>query len=369
MRILYGVQATGQGHISRARAMAAALASHDVELTWLFSGRERERLFDMEPFGNFQHRRGLTFATEAGRLRYRATIARNNIFHFLRDVKALASEIDQFDLVVTDYEPVSAWAGQRVGKPVIGIGHQYAFGPDTPVSGDNPVSRWIMQRFAPVGRPLGLHWHPYADNVLPPILDLPPLAQPPGASVLVYLPFEDQAEVTRLLQCLPEHQFTLFGPGLSEATHGNVSHHPPGIHTFKHALANARAVICNSGFELISECLQWRKPVLTRPLARQMEQLSNALALRQLGYAQTLDCLDPEVINRWLAQLPAPADIHFPDVATRLAQWLAAGAEDPPAMLNRELWSRAGKAPPQATRNNNSWHLRGGITSHVPDIV
>ena len=78
MRIVYEVQATGQGHISRARATAQAFKKHpDVDVTWLFSGRLRERLFDMEPFGDFQYHAGLTFVTEAGRLRYRKTIMAN----------------------------------------------------------------------------------------------------------------------------------------------------------------------------------------------------------------------------------------------------------------------------------------------------
>ena len=54
MRILYGVQATGQGHISRARAMAEAFEPLGVEVCWLFSGRPRGRLFDMEPFGHYR---------------------------------------------------------------------------------------------------------------------------------------------------------------------------------------------------------------------------------------------------------------------------------------------------------------------------
>ena len=37
MRILYGVQGTGNGHISRARAMSKALAAYpDLKVTWLF---------------------------------------------------------------------------------------------------------------------------------------------------------------------------------------------------------------------------------------------------------------------------------------------------------------------------------------------
>jgi uncharacterized protein (TIGR00661 family) len=57
-KILYGVQGTGQGHISRARGLAEALRDFDVDVTWLFSGREKSNLFDMAPFGDFKHREG-----------------------------------------------------------------------------------------------------------------------------------------------------------------------------------------------------------------------------------------------------------------------------------------------------------------------
>ena len=87
MRILYGVQATGNGHISRARAMANAFRALNVEVTWLFSGRPREQLFDMAPFGDYLHRRGLTFVTEDGRIRYRRTLRNTNLLQFRTDVR------------------------------------------------------------------------------------------------------------------------------------------------------------------------------------------------------------------------------------------------------------------------------------------
>tara|TARA_B100001057_G_C22491591_1_gene810451 strand:+ start:268 stop:579 length:312 start_codon:yes stop_codon:yes gene_type:complete len=103
--------------------MAHALKQHpEVDSTWLFSGRPRERLFDMEPFGDFQHRAGFTFATEAGRLRYRKTMMANRHWQFIRDVQRLDVKAD--DLVVTGYEPVTAWAGKLKGQSVLGIGHQ-----------------------------------------------------------------------------------------------------------------------------------------------------------------------------------------------------------------------------------------------------
>ena len=336
MKILYGIQATGNGHISRARAMAEALREHAVEVTWLFSGRERNQLFDMAPFGNFLHCRGLTFATQAGSVRYWRTLRQNHLPQFLRDVRALP--LGGFDLVVTDFEPVTAWAGRRAGMPTIGIGHQYAFGPDTPVAGGHWLARQIMRQFAPVERPVGLHWHAYGGNVLPPILDLPERAGDSGGHVLVYLPFEDPAAVSALLQQFPAVPFLLYGPGLSASEQGNVSLRPSSVAAFKRDLASCSGVICNSGFELISECLQWHKPVLTRPLAGQMEQLSNARALSELGHATVVARLDRESLQPWLSQRPAAPVLRYPDVAGALAEWLAAGAVTELEPLQQRLW-------------------------------
>jgi uncharacterized protein (TIGR00661 family) len=348
MRILYGVQATGNGHISRARAMAEAFREHPVEVTWLFSGRGRDQLFDMAPFGNFLYRRGLTFATEAGSVRYWRTLRQNHLPQFLRDVRTLP--LQGFDLLVTDFEPVTAWAGRRAGVPTIGIGHQYAFGPDTPVAGGHWLARQIMRQFAPVDRPVGLHWHPYSGNVLPPILDLPARADDGGGHVLVYLPFEDPAAISALLQQFPATRFRLYGPGLNASEQGNVSLRPSSVAVFKRDLASCSGVICNSGFELISECLQWHKPVLTRPLAGQMEQLSNARALSELGHATVVARLDRESLQAWLFRRPAPPVVRYPDVAGALAGWLAAGATKGLEPLQQQLWrSTLGHPPAEAT--------------------
>ena len=56
MKIFYGVQATGNGHISRARSMAPLLKAAGIEVDYLFSGRKAEHFFDMEHFGDFQLR-------------------------------------------------------------------------------------------------------------------------------------------------------------------------------------------------------------------------------------------------------------------------------------------------------------------------
>ena len=347
MNILYGVQATGQGHISRARAIATELAEHDVSVNWLFSGRSRDKLFDMDLFANFQHRQGLSFAHSNGRIDYLATLRENKLLQFLRDVRQL--DLSPYDLVVTDYEPVTAWAARLAGIRCIGIGHQYAFGQQTPVTGGSWWSQLIMRQFAPVDLPLGLHWHPYAANVMPPVLDLPALTPWDRGHILVYLPFENQDTVTKLLQALPSRRFIQYANGLTPGILGNVVRRPASINGFKVDLASCNSVICNSGFELVSECLQWGKPILTKPLAGQMEQESNALALRQLGYATVMLTLSTRAIEEWQATpVRLPFD-GFSNVAAALAQWLAAGATGSVTELGRQLWQREtdqSKLPP-----------------------
>ena len=336
MKILYGVQATGQGHISRARDMARALHQWPVEVTWLFSGRAREALFDMDLFGEYAYRRGLTFSTRAGRIRRWATLRSNSLSSFLRDAREL--DLADYDLVISDFEPVVSLAARQQGRRLIGIGHQYAFGPDTPTAGASWLERQIMQRFAPVDVALGLHWHPYAEHILPPILDLPDLPVESGEHLLVYLPFEDQEAVTTILQTFPQRRFIQYSATLCDEERGNVSRRRADVVGFKRQLAGCCGVICNSGFELISECLQWRKPVLTKPLDGQMEQHANALALHQLGYAATTARLDAAVLGDWLAGPQVTADIRFPDVAGALASWIAAGCHSTPASLGERLW-------------------------------
>ena len=122
MRILYGVQSTGNGHITRARAMARALADQGLSVDYLFSGREADQFFDMEGFGAYRLCQGFTLAIENGRLDTLGTLRRLAPRRFLREVRAL--DLEPYDLVITDFEPVTAWAARLRHKPSVGIGHQ-----------------------------------------------------------------------------------------------------------------------------------------------------------------------------------------------------------------------------------------------------
>lgn len=68
-------------------------------------------------------------------------------------------------------------------------------------------------------------------------------------------------------------------------------------------LSQARAVIANGGFTLISEALYLGKPVLSVPVKKQFEQILNALYMERLGYGEFHDELEREDIENFLSKL------------------------------------------------------------------
>lgn len=340
MKILYGVQGTGNGHISRARAMAPALAERDIAVDWLFSGRDPHKFFNMEPFVGFRCREGLTFASKNGSVSYLRTAFSNRYLRFLKDVWQL--DISAYDLIVTDFEPVTAWAGKLRGLPVISMGHQPAFDYPVPTVGKDFLTSLVMRLFAPGNVRLGMHWDSFASPLLPPLVVQTDASVPkaPG-KVLVYLPFEDQAHVQQVLEAIPGWDFYVYASGSEHAERGRLHLRPTSLEGFHRDLADCSAVICNAGFELSSECLSLGKRLLVKPLLRQMEQLSNARALEQLGYGSAMEQLDSRHIQQWLASDEEPVLLRIPDVADELARWIAGGDYSRRSVqsLSARLWS------------------------------
>lgn len=339
MRVLYGVQATGNGHISRARALGKYLQAEGITVDFLFSGRPADQLFDMQQFGDYQVKTGLTFITEQGHISYLKTALRAKPLELWRDIRQL--DCSAYDLVLTDFEPITAWAARAQKKRSVAFGHQYAFLHQIPQTHATPLSRGIFKFFAPAQQHIGLHWHHFNQPILPPIVDLKPAANTSDANkVLVYLPFEDQQQVIRWLQPLTNYQFYLYGPGLSKSQQGHIQTSSPCIDDFQHDLHQSSAVISNAGFELISEALQLQKRILVKALQGQMEQESNALALTQLQLGQSTSILSTQVLNEWLASSSQNKKVQYANVAQALATWIHAGA-CPVELQQLKLWQNS----------------------------
>ena len=344
MKILYGVQGTGNGHFSRARAMSQHFSRTNATVDYLFSGRLGGRYFNMEPFGDYRVRSGLTFAAMDGRIRYWQTVINSQPVEFLRDVRQL--NVDDYDVILTDFEPVTAWAGKLRKKTVIALGHQPAFRYAVPKGHGRGrlVSSQVLKYFAPGTVLLGMHWHHFGQPLLPPIVpaELEPDNVAPG-KILVYLPSENLQSVTELLGGYSNHEFYIYSPACAkDGDQGNIHLRKISLQGFRQDLMTCEGVICNAGFETPSECLQIGKKVLVKPVLKQMEQVANAVALDTLGLGKSMETLNKEVIEAWLMEKQQGHRVVYPDVAKEIVQWVLAGDWRDVAGLSRKLWSQTG---------------------------
>ncbi len=340
MRILYGVQGTGNGHITRARAMLPALQAQGIEVDFLFSGRDAAHYFDMEGFGTYRIMRGFTFAMEAGCVRPLQTMLAAHPLAFVRDVAKLDTR--DYDCVLTDFEPVSAWAAKRQGVPSVGLAHQYALRYPLPGVPQSPWLRAGITAFAPAQQYLGVHWQQFDAPILPPLIQIDP-SLPTGDDgfVLVYLPFQHAAFLRCWLRAFAPQRFRIYTQTETAYNDGNIEVRPLSRQAFPQDLARCSGVICNTGFGLCSEAMAWGKKILTYPLPKQTEQQSNAKVLQALRRATVAELFDEDSVRRWLAE-PVAEKMVFPDVAQAVAQWLAAGRSEPVAQLVARVWQQAG---------------------------
>lgn len=338
MKILYGVQGTGNGHLTRARVMAKAFKEKGIEVDWIFSGREKNGFFDMEIFGDYQVYRGMTFVTEHGKINFIKTAMQTNIRQFFDDIKKV--NVENYDLIFNDFEPVSAWAARKAGKKTIGVSHQNAFFYKIPKKDSNFVTHWFMHKFAPVDLAIGIHWHPYNKMILPPIVEhshykneLTP------KRYLVYLPFAAPEDIVPQLLEFPDYEFYVYQPIKEAIDNKNVHLRPFSREGFQQDLHSCEGVMCSAGFELPSESLHLGKKLLVKPLEGQMEQASNGLALQQLSYGTVAEKFDHKTIDDWL-KLPARTPLNYPNVAKAVIEWIIESKDSDVELLHQQLWSQ-----------------------------
>lgn len=347
MKIFYGVQGTGNGHITRARVMARELYAAGHEVDFLFTGRSPDKFFDMQIFHHCQFREGLTFNTDKGRVNYIKTILQVHPIQFINDVKSLP--LSDYDLIISDFEPVTAWAAKYHGLPIMTLGHQYAFKHDIPKARADPLAHLVMQYFAPAETQIGLHWHHFNQPILPPIIETPePPRQVQQNKIIVYLPFEDQRKVVQLLSPFQDFDFYLYTSESIPSRQRHIIINPLSRENFQRDLYDSVGIISNAGFELASESLQLGKKILAKPLQMQMEQLSNALALEELGYGRVVQELDRDSIASWLQDDHA-VRITYPNVAKAIVQWLDYGMPEIGPSWTERIWSRVTVQHCQAT--------------------
>lgn len=335
MKILYGVNGVGNGHVTRSRIMAEELNKAGHHVHYLFSGREQDKYFSMEPFGsNVTYKKGLTFTIDKGQVNIRKTITNSDITTFLRDIDSV--HLEGYDLVISDFEPITAWAAKIQKVYSIGIGHQYAFNYKIPKEKSNFILNQFMNTYAPVNKGIGLHWHHFGfDGIYPPIVENLSSEFSSPSKILVYLAFEDPEIVISTLAKIQHYTFYIYGFNTDrENIPNNIRLFEPSKDKFLFDLKTCDGVICNAGFELISEALILGKKVLAKPVTNQMEQHSNKLALTILNYGMGMDEINEDMIDHFLKSKPK-VKFNYINMAKHLVDWLP---DCKTTMPSKDIW-------------------------------
>ncbi|CAN5148920.1 glycosyltransferase family protein [soil metagenome] len=302
MKILYGIQGTGHGHISRAREILPLL-SRKAEVDVLISGSKREKRLNRT---DITYKRGLSFTYDSkGGISFLKTALKLDPITFLRDLSRL--DINKYDLVISDFEPISSWAAIKAGKKCIGLSHQAAFlSEKTPrPEGRSVFAEHILARFAPFHRAIGFHFLRYDSFIEGPIIrkEVRNLSPGNGNHISVYLPvFDHQVLTSIFLQCR-QIQWHLFSPLCSQPyTRQNVTVRPVVNEPFLESLESSAGVITSAGFETCSEAMYLGKKLMVIPIKNQYEQLCNVASLKKMGVPVVYDLNEHlvDLIDDWL---------------------------------------------------------------------
>lgn len=283
MKILYGIQGTGHGHLSRAREILPELskvASVDV----LMSGTNCKMTLEGQ---EVSQRRGLSLSYDSnGGVSYLRTALEINPIRFLRDIQSL--NVEQYDLVISDFEPVSSWAAVKADIMCIGLSHQASFlsnrSPRPPVR--SHLSENVLRHFAPCHKAIGFHFLKYDSFIEGPIIrsEIRNLSPYQGDHMTVYLPAFDPELLTSVFSGFTQVRWEIFSPACDfEQTTNNVTVRPVGNQPFLKSLESSIGVITSAGFETSAEAIFLGKKLMVVPIKNQYEQLCNAEALKKLG--------------------------------------------------------------------------------------
>ena len=86
MKILFGVQGTGNGHISRSRELVRKLKEEGHQVDVIISGRKEEDLKEIEIFEPYRVMKGMTLVTYKGKLNYIDTMFQLDLVRLMSDL-------------------------------------------------------------------------------------------------------------------------------------------------------------------------------------------------------------------------------------------------------------------------------------------
>jgi uncharacterized protein (TIGR00661 family) len=320
MKILYAIQGTGNGHISRAREIVPLLQQYG-ELDLLVSGTEAEVALS-QPLKYRLHGFSFVFGTKGGVDKW-ATFKLMNLPRLWRDMHHLP--LSQYDLIINDFEPVSAWACRLQKIPSVSLSHQCSFvSPNTPRPAKWNYAEWLFKYYSPTTHHIGFHFEKYDDFIHTPVIrsDIRNLEPTNDGHYTVYLPAYDDKTLVKYLGQAKDVQWQIFSKR-QKTSHkeGNIQIFPVSNEAFNKSMASCEGLLTGGGFEGPAEALYLKKKVLMIPMIGQYEQQCNALAASKLGVtvAHAIDDDFVPILSQWIHH-GKNIEVDFPDETAQIIE-------------------------------------------------
>lgn len=283
MKIFYAVQATGNGHISRAMELLPHLQQYGSVDIFL-SGNNSHLVLDAP----IKYRsKGLSLYYNCnGGLDFWQVLRGIHPLRLRKEINDLP--VEKYDLVINDFDYITAAACTKKKIPSINFGHQASFQSSfTPRPAErNATGEWILKNFAKASRYIGLHFRSYDNFIFTPVVKKEILEAEPvdNGYITVYLPSYCEPQLIGTFQPFSDIRFEIFSSQTKEPRqHENIRFLPVNKNLFNNSLIHCSGIITGGGFETPAEALHLGKKIITIPIRSQYEQQCNAVALEQLG--------------------------------------------------------------------------------------
>jgi uncharacterized protein (TIGR00661 family) len=327
MKILYAIQGTGNGHLARATEIVPLLAEFG-ETDVLISGIQGDIQLPFEVKYRYY---GVSFIFgRKGGVHTAQTLKKLKLLKFYRDIRKCP--VENYDVVISDFEPVSAWACRLKGKKCIGLSHQNAvLHTEAPKPNLNDwAGEWILQNYAPVHQKFGFHFKELDNSNFTPVIR-PAIRNAKPAKkghYTVYLPAFSNKRIQKLLSLFPSAKWEVFSKHSKESYNvGNIWFHPVSLEGFTQSFINCDGVLCTAGFETPAEALFMGKKLCVIPMKNQYEQVCNAAFLEHMGIT-VLNNLSESylILKMWLVS-DRHVTIDYPDNTRQILKEIVMNAE------------------------------------------
>lgn len=319
MKILYAIQGTGNGHISRARDIIPILQKKGT-LDILVSGTQA----DVDVGHHVRYKlKGMSFIFgKKGGVDIIETYKQARLKKFYKEIRELP--VEDYDLIINDFEPISAWACKIKSKECIGLSHQAAvINRNSPCPQDSDIiGKMILKEYAPVTFKYGFHFKQYDSNIYTPVIrnEIRNAFAEKQNHYTVYLPAYEDERIIKVLKQVKNTNWQVFSKHSKKSyREKNVSISPIDNEAFIQSMLTCKGVLCGAGFETPAEALFLQKKLMVIPMKGQYEQQCNAAALEEMGVPVLKKLKKSHVkdIADWVYTMQI-ISVHFPNITEHI---------------------------------------------------